>query len=96
MQGTRHLIRSNWLWRLPKQHRLLTLLLAWSPQLDGNSLLLKAQHTVVAGHGEINLELTCKLPPYWTAFTVPGVMQITRGEKSFMDLPSGRPRMLQY
>lgn len=59
--------------------------------------MVKAKDIVVAGHRELNLELTCKLPPYWIAFTVTeGAMHITGGEKSLMDLPSGRPRMLQY
>lgn len=39
-----------------------------SSELDGKTLLLKTPHTGVIEHGEISLEVTWKLHPYWLSF----------------------------
>lgn len=41
------------------------------PALEGNPLLLKAQHALVMGHGETKLVLTGQPPPCRPAFMVP-------------------------
>lgn len=43
----------------------------WVPtELDRKTLLLKRSHTLAAGHREIKLGLSWKLPPYWLVSTV--------------------------
>lgn len=91
-------MHGDWSWRPPEPHR---------PSLHHCSPLstittrqehmLETPPTLVAGHEEINLELTRKLPHFVLSFPVlAGIMQTTGRGKISMVLPSTGPCMAQY
>lgn len=60
-----------------------------------NQIVKLLQHTLIARHGEIKLDLTWKLDLFWLAFRMSnGAMYLQR--ESLMNLPSSRLCMLQY
>jgi hypothetical protein len=46
----------------------LDITLGCSPKLENKTILLKMPYILATERGNINLEVTRKLPPYWLAF----------------------------